>query len=537
METRANYIAVGFFTLVAVVAVFAVIYWFGRYGDNDNLVPVDIRIQGSVSGLGPASVVQFNGISVGHVDTLSLDRTDPRFVIVHVLVSAVTPLRSNTKATIGIRGLSGGAFIQLEGGSPNLPALLETVQESGEIPVLQGDPSAFADLVVRINAIAERTEGIMDTLETFVAANSRTVTRTLQNAETFSRALADNSDSVADFLSSAGDVAGSLKQLSAKLDSSLKRVEEILYAVDPQSVENTIENVELFTRSLADQRNEITVLVETVKQTADQLNGFTKNLNVTMAKVDNVVSAVDPQIVSQTLSSINRSVERAEELVAAFDGEGLNQTIVEVQGAATQAGKILASVDEEQVRSLIADLSQASADASNLLKAVDAAKINDAVDSITSAAQGAQSIVDDVSKVTKPFGERAADIDQIVTDASELAGRLNEASKKVDGIMTKVDDLVGSDATEGMIADVRRTLDQFRQTARNFDIQVSSVANSINAFTKRGLADTQGLIRDARQSINQIDRVMRNLQSNPSSLITGAGSSRVKETSGGRVRR
>ena len=124
METRANYIAVGFFTLMAIIVVFAVIYWFGRYGEDDNLVPIDIRIQGSVSGLGPASLVQFNGIDVGRVEGLSLDHADPKIVIVRALINKATPVREDTKATIGVRGLSGGAFVQLEGGGAESASLL-----------------------------------------------------------------------------------------------------------------------------------------------------------------------------------------------------------------------------------------------------------------------------------------------------------------------------------------------------------------------------------------------------------------------------
>ncbi|MGI9365732.1 MAG: MlaD family protein [Rhizobiaceae bacterium] len=537
METRANYIAVGFFTLVAIVTVFAVIYWFGRYGDDENLVPLDIRIEGSVSGLGPASIVQFNGINVGRVAGLSLDNNDPRFVIVRALISGTTPLRSNTRATIGIRGLSGGAFIQLEGGTPTAPALLEIAKQDGTIPKLQGDPSALSDLVVRINSIANRTEGVMAKLETFVAANSRTVTRTLQNAEVFSRALADNADGVELFMQSAGEVAKSLQNLSGKVDTSLKRVEEILNAVEPQSVKNTITNVETFTQSLAEQRDQITNIATTVQEAADQINDFSQNLNATLGKVDGVVEAVDPETVKNTLSSINRSTERAEQIIAAFDSTGLNQTIADAQGVASQTRKIVDAVSQEQVEQLVDNLTAASQDLSELVKAVDVAKLNSAVENISDAAAGAQSIVEDVARVTKPLGERADDVNQIVTDASELASRLNESSKRVDGILAKVDELVGSGVTGGLMEDARATLEQFRNTAKNFDVQITALTNNITSFTKRGLGDTQGLIRDARQSLNQFDRVMRNLQNNPSSLLTGQGASRVRESSGSRDRR
>ena len=625
METRANYIAVGFFTLAAIMTVFVVIYWFGRYGEDDNLVPIDIRIQGSVSGLGPASLVQFNGIDVGRVEALSLDSADPRFVIIHALVNRATPVREDTVATIGIRGLSGGAFIQLEGGSPTATTLLDVSAPADQVPVIQGDPAAITDLLNRINRIAGQIERVIGTLEGFVNTNSDTLTRTLDNAETFSKALAENSDGVGRFLDSAGEVALSLQQVSDKLDRSLKQAEEILVAAfDPESVRKTVENVEAFTGSLADQRDEINTVVASVKSTADQLNTFTGNLNTTLEKVDGVVDAVDRDAVATLISDASKSATRIEQLLAAFEGESLNTTINEAQAATTQArkilenvdadqvrtlvadlskasndasqllaavdaakinkavddisvaadgaqtivsdvakvtgplgqrsadvdqiitdaaqatsqaAKILNSIDEDQVRGLISDLSQASGDVSKLVAAIDAAKINSAVDNISTASEGAQTIVSDIAKVTTPFGERAADIDQIVTDASELAARLNESSKKVDGILNQVSALVGSDATEGLIADARRTLTTFQETARGFDQRISSVASNINDFTKRGLGDTQGLIRDARRSLNQFDRVMRNLQNNPSSLFTGAGGSRVRESSGSRVHR
>lgn len=631
METRANYIAVGLFTLLAIVTVFAGIYWFERYGEDENLVPIDVRIEGSVSGLGPASAVQFNGINVGRVDTLTLDQADPRYVIIRALISSSTPIRADTKASIGIRGLSGGAFLQLEGGSPTALSLLSNSTPGGAVASINGDPAAVADLLERVNSIAKRTEGIMATLEEFVRENSETMSRTINNAETFSNALAQNSDGVAQFMDSAGNVAVSLQRLASKLDGSITRAEEILQAVEPQSVRNTITNIESFSQSLAAQRNEIeemvatvnttaqqlndfsknlnqslakadgviskvdgvvsavnpeqvsnlvtgierstqkaeqvlaavnpdsvgktlgnievfsqtladqrdqvSAVVDTINKTAEQLNGFSTNLNSTLSKVDKLASAVDPQVVASTADSIGKSAQRAEQLLENFDGDGLNQTIAQASATAERARQIIEGIDEQVVRDLMRNLGQASEDVSKLVAGIDAAKINSAVDNVSSAASGARVIIDDVSKITGPLAARSGDVQQVVTDISELAARLSEASKRVDGILDQVNTFVGSDATTGLMADVSQTLLDFRTTARSFDKQIASAVRGINNFTKRGLSDTQGLIRDARQSLNRFDRVMRNLQSNPSSLLTGAGGSRVRESSIGRARR
>ena len=102
METRANYVAVGLFTLVALLAAFVFVYWVGRFDRGEDLIALDVRIKGSVSGLTTSSNELFNGIRVGRVTGLSLDRDDPRFVIVNTEINSQTPVRADTRAT-GVR--------------------------------------------------------------------------------------------------------------------------------------------------------------------------------------------------------------------------------------------------------------------------------------------------------------------------------------------------------------------------------------------------------------------------------------------------
>ena len=67
METKANYVIVGIFTLVAIVAAFAFVYWTAAIGDRGETALLRVRIPGSASGLGRGSAVLFNGVKVGDV--------------------------------------------------------------------------------------------------------------------------------------------------------------------------------------------------------------------------------------------------------------------------------------------------------------------------------------------------------------------------------------------------------------------------------------------------------------------------------------
>ena len=68
METKANYVIVGIFTVVAIVAAFVFVYWTAAIGDRGETAVLRVRIPGSAAGLGRGSAVLFNGVKVGDVE-------------------------------------------------------------------------------------------------------------------------------------------------------------------------------------------------------------------------------------------------------------------------------------------------------------------------------------------------------------------------------------------------------------------------------------------------------------------------------------
>ena len=122
METRANYVIVGIFTLVAIVAAFAFVYWTAAIGDRGETAMLRVRIPGSASGLGRGSAVLFNGVKVGDVRRVYIDVNNPTVAIADTEIDRLTPITKSTQADIGIAGLTGQANIELKGadldGSP-----------------------------------------------------------------------------------------------------------------------------------------------------------------------------------------------------------------------------------------------------------------------------------------------------------------------------------------------------------------------------------------------------------------------------------
>ena len=160
METKANYIAVGLFTLLAVVAAFAFVYWTAGI-DRGDLVTLRVRIPGSASGLARGSAVLFNGVRVGDVRRVSIDIRDPAIAIAETRVDRLTPITRSTKADIGIAGLTGQANIELRGVRTDEPNLLQQAAETGEVAEIVADPSAVTNLLQTAQTILTRADNAL----------------------------------------------------------------------------------------------------------------------------------------------------------------------------------------------------------------------------------------------------------------------------------------------------------------------------------------------------------------------------------------
>src|SRR6201999_924947 len=99
MEKNANYALVGLSTMILTVAVIVFVIWLGRLGFARDYDLYDIVFQGPVRGLNEGGEVHFNGIKVGEVTKIALDKTNPQNVITRVRVSEDVPIRVDSYAT------------------------------------------------------------------------------------------------------------------------------------------------------------------------------------------------------------------------------------------------------------------------------------------------------------------------------------------------------------------------------------------------------------------------------------------------------
>jgi phospholipid/cholesterol/gamma-HCH transport system substrate-binding protein len=184
METRANFVLIGSFTLAVIAAAFGFVLWFQNLHTTKARIPLRIIFEGPATGLRNGGSVNFNGIRVGEVTSVKLD--NPRRVVALAMVANDAPIRKDTLVGLEFQGLTGVAAISLKGGEEAAPGV--PLDEDG-IPVLTADPNALQD-------VTEAIRGTLQNINRVVADNQEAVKNSLHNLETFTASLARNSEKI-----------------------------------------------------------------------------------------------------------------------------------------------------------------------------------------------------------------------------------------------------------------------------------------------------------------------------------------------------
>ncbi len=178
METDKHYFFEGLFIIGFSIAAAIFAVWLGSAGRHDDVV-YRIHFPDSVSGLTVGDPVKFRGVDVGTVKTMIIDPDNSRLVLVDVRLRKETPVKTDTRASLALKGITGVVFIELNGGDPAAKTLLAVTppdkipeipsEKTGlkamldELPKLVGKFSAIEDQVKKVlTGIGAVTEKVKD---------------------------------------------------------------------------------------------------------------------------------------------------------------------------------------------------------------------------------------------------------------------------------------------------------------------------------------------------------------------------------------
>ncbi len=434
METKANYAIVGFFALIVIAAAFGFVYWMAQYGRGGPMEELVIRIPGSANGLSVGSPVRFNGISIGTVRSLAIDAEDPQFSVAFTEVSADAPIYRSTKAILEIQGLTGAAYVELSGGNTGEENLLKEARKKGERAVLMADQSSVTNLLATADKILGRADKAIGEIQGFVADSRGPLTNTVKNAEHFSKALSDNADGVDDFLKSVSALSKTVTEVSGKLDGTLTAAESLIRSVDQKKVDTVLSNAEKVSKDLADASGRIGETMDRINATAESYRKLGDNANQTLARVDKLVAALDPEKAGKTLDDVSAAAGDARKAVA------------DIRGVTDDIGKRRKEIDQ-----MVADLAAMSSRLNESSKRVDGILVK--VDGLLGTGDS-QSLIAEAKKAVQSFGKLADTMNAKIGPIADNLSRFSDSGLK---------------DVETLVGETRRTVQDLNQTITNFD--------------------------------------------------------------------
>jgi phospholipid/cholesterol/gamma-HCH transport system substrate-binding protein len=224
METKANYVAVGAFVLACVIGLVVTILWLAGIQYSQEYAYYQAYFKGSVTGLGKGTITRYNGIEVGRITDLQFDPSDPRQVIVTMQVQPNLNIREDSVASIDSQGLTGGAFVEITGGTPKSPLLV--AKEGQRYPVIHTKQSTFAQLQQSVPEVVSKLNTVASRLNDLLDDNNRlAISHVLANLDETTQVIARRSADIDAAIAHANQAMVNLDTASRDLQPAIAQVD------------------------------------------------------------------------------------------------------------------------------------------------------------------------------------------------------------------------------------------------------------------------------------------------------------------------
>lgn len=229
METRANFILIGAFTLAGILGTLGFLVWLANVQLDRQYAYYGILF-GDVSGLDASGDVFFNGIRVGKVIERRIYLPDPSKVYVDVEVDAATPVRADTVAQLSSSGVTGVSFISLSNSGLAAPPL-ETGPD--DVPIIPSRASSLQQLVDTAPDILTEAKRLLEDMRKIAGPeNVGHVTSILRNVDNASARLDVALADISAITTIASDATAKIFALAGRLDMMMAAANQTLGNAD-----------------------------------------------------------------------------------------------------------------------------------------------------------------------------------------------------------------------------------------------------------------------------------------------------------------
>ena len=180
METKVNFTVVGAFVLFLGAALVAGVLWLASGGAWQKKYDLYGAVEDeSVAGLNLNAPVKYNGVDVGKVREISLDKANPQRVNLLFAIEHGTPVKEDTIAILRTQGLTGITYVELSGGAIASPPL-RTIAPNKH-PMIQTKPSLSARLENVLTSVLGKLDSTSTSVNALLSSDNQAAFKNILN--------------------------------------------------------------------------------------------------------------------------------------------------------------------------------------------------------------------------------------------------------------------------------------------------------------------------------------------------------------------
>lgn len=238
MDSKVSYALIGLFVLILGVAFGTMVIWLGA-GHTDKIYKTYVAyMYQSVSGLNVDAAVKYRGVDVGQVQDIALDPKNSERVRLLLEIEEGTPIKEDTVAILATQGITGLAFVELQGGSRESPLL--KAKRGEEYPEIKTGPSllvrmdtAVSELLAQLTAMSTNFRDVAREINRLLNdENQQAFNQTLQNIAKITDTMGTRIDTLAQGMDKFDRILGNTAQASQSLPELLQTAQEAVATIN-----------------------------------------------------------------------------------------------------------------------------------------------------------------------------------------------------------------------------------------------------------------------------------------------------------------
>lgn len=221
MEAKTNYTFVGIATIVLLTGLITASLWLSFGFDKKKYKTYVVYMGESVSGLSEDSQVKFNGVKVGFISGIEINKKDPKQVKLYLKIQDDIPITVSTEATLISQGITGNNYLGLAAKTSTTELLLPP--PDAKYPVIAYKASFFNQLEKTIEEVSVGMKQLIS------EENTKNLSIAINNFTKVSDAIAKNTKSIDKALH---DFPALISEIRESVDKFSNMSEDVSHASD-----------------------------------------------------------------------------------------------------------------------------------------------------------------------------------------------------------------------------------------------------------------------------------------------------------------